>query len=341
MSRVYKRGKKWWIDYSIGEKEHRRRIRKPIGKIKEQAIKALAKVENEKYFNEYGTKQLTIMPTKEVFQLFLEQKEKRTRKRTIEGYRNYLKFWGKYHKSEIFAPLSQIEIQKALNDLHDKKLSNRTLNGYLGTLKQLYKYAVDFNLVQESPAEKVKRFPVEPKKTPRFFTREEIGKILSYNSPYNDAFIILLNTGMRRNALRFLEWEDIDFEKGLIYIRVKENFKPKSGKERVIPMNDESRKVLEKRWRNSEKKSGYIFCYSTGNPIGREKWRAALKKILKKANIKDATIHTFRHTFASWLVMKGVDILTVSELLGHADIKTTQIYAHLAPEHIKNAIEKL
>jgi len=66
-----------------------------------------------------------------------------------------------------------------------------------------------------------------------------------------------------------------------------------------------------------------------------------LLQATKRANVKDVTLHTFRHTFASWLVMESVDIPTIAELLGHADIKTTMKYAHLAPEHVKKAVERL
>ena len=57
--------------------------------------------------------------------------------------------------------------------------------------------------------------------------------------------------------------------------------------------------------------------------------------------IKNATLHTFRHTFASWLVMENIDLPTIAQLLGHSDIKTTMIYSHLAPDHVKKAVERL
>jgi site-specific recombinase XerD len=72
----------------------------------------------------------------------------------------------------------------------------------------------------------------------------------------------------------------------------------------------------------------------------REKY-TVLIQAAKRANVTDVTLHTFRHTFASWLVMEGIDINTVRELLGHSDIKTTMKYTHLAPEHVKRAVERL
>ena len=70
--------------------------------------------------------------------------------------------------------------------------------------------------------------------------------------------------------------------------------------------------------------------------------RDQLKKIAKRAEIADLTrLHTLRHTFASHLVMNGVDLPSVQRLMGHSDIQTTMIYAHLAPEHLANAVKKI
>jgi site-specific recombinase XerD len=74
----------------------------------------------------------------------------------------------------------------------------------------------------------------------------------------------------------------------------------------------------------------------------KKRLRRELMRASKQAGFPDVTkLHTMRHTFASQLVMSGVDLATVRALLGHADIETTMIYAHLAPEHLKNAVEKL
>ena len=78
-----------------------------------------------------------------------------------------------------------------------------------------------------------------------------------------------------------------------------------------------------------------------GNQINKNHLREDLVKICMKIGIEPANIHTFRHTFASHLVMNGVDLPTVQKLMGHSNITTTMIYAHLAPEHLKGAVDKL
>ena len=66
-----------------------------------------------------------------------------------------------------------------------------------------------------------------------------------------------------------------------------------------------------------------------------------LKLLAQKTGIRNINIHTFRHTFASWLAMEGEDLITIAQLLGHSDIKTTMIYSHLAPDYVQRAVEKL
>lgn len=88
-------------------------------------------------------------------------------------------------------------------------------------------------------------------------------------------------------------------------------------------------------------KSSYVFPHSGGGII-RVKLRERLIRIAKDAEIGDLTkVHTLRHTFASHLVMNGVDLPTVQKLLGHSDIQTTMIYAHLAPDHLADAVNRL
>lgn len=336
MGRVYKRGKRWWIDYSVGKNEYRKRIRKPAGNTKEQALKILAKREEEKYFSEHNIKHPIKTSTKELFDLFVNLKEGEVRSASIQKYTNHLRYLITKH-SQKFVPLSIVEIETCLQELKAQELSNATINSYLTTLKQLYNYAEKRKFLQENTARHVKRLQKKPRKPPRYFTNEEIDKILFYDIPYRDVFIILLYTGMRKSELLFLEWEDIDFQNRIIKIRNKEGFTTKSGKNRNIPMHSKVQEILWKR----QQDSGYIFSYSTGNHHHRNKWNDSLRRILKKENILNASIHTFRHTFATRFLLSGGSMKELQEILGHASIETTQIYAHLVPEHLQKSINKL
>lgn len=146
--------------------------------------------------------------------------------------------------------------------------------------------------------------------------------------------LLSMNTGMRRGELFSLKWENVDFERALLTI---EGAYAKSGKTRHIPLNSEALQVL-KDWRTQTKNHDLVFHNKDGKRFDNIKkgWAAILG-----SDIKNFRWHDLRHHFASRLVMAGVDLNTVRELLGHSDMAMTLRYAHLAPEHKANAVEKL
>jgi len=141
--------------------------------------------------------------------------------------------------------------------------------------------------------------------------------------------LLAMNTGMRRNELLSLCWTDINFDAKMLTVR-REN--AKNGKQRHIPLNAEALAVL-KQWQSQKGDNGRIF--------GVNGVKSAWGRLLEAAKVENFRFHDLRHHFASRLVMAGVDLNTVRELLGHADLTMTLRYAHLAPEHLAAAVEKL
>jgi len=148
--------------------------------------------------------------------------------------------------------------------------------------------------------------------------------------------LLSLNTGIRRGSLLALRWSDI--QDGVLTVRAASS---KSGKTIRIPLNKTAQEVLDK-WRAQTKGEGDapVFPSPQGDgPMGG--CRSAWDGLIKRAGIEDFRWHDMRHDFASRLVMAGVDLNTVRELLGHADMKMTLRYAHLAPEAKLRAVERL
>lgn len=140
--------------------------------------------------------------------------------------------------------------------------------------------------------------------------------------------LVAINTGARRGELTSLTWADVDLVAALVTIH---GDRAKSGKTRHVPLNDEAVDVLT-RWK-VQRPAGRVF------PVDDPK--KAWAGLLEDAKIESFRFHDLRHHFASRLVMAGVDLNTVRELLGHADLKMTLRYAHLAPEHKASAVQKL
>lgn len=147
--------------------------------------------------------------------------------------------------------------------------------------------------------------------------------------------LISINTGLRQGELFNLQWDMIDLDNRSIMIS---GAITKNSSSRYIPLNDEAFDAFNSIYKKNNG-VGLVFPSKNNKPFNTVK--GSWGTLLKKANINQFRWHDLRHHFASKLVMAGVDLNTVRELLGHSDIKTTLRYAHLAPEHKINAVQKI
>ena len=148
--------------------------------------------------------------------------------------------------------------------------------------------------------------------------------------------ILTMNTGLRRGELFNLRWSNVDLDHKNLTVAGSYS---KTGKTRHIPLNDEALKVLQQ-WRTQTgQKIGLVFMGKSGGRLTdiKKSWRA----VLQDAGIENFRWHDLRHHFASRLVMESVDLNTVRELLGHSTITMTLRYAHLAPEHMADAVRRI
>ncbi len=242
-----------------------------------------------------------------------------------------------------------------------------TINRDLAALRACLAKAVDWDVIDQHPLAKVKLLKSDQKAVVRYLSAEEerrLRKALTARDAEIKAaresgnrwrkergrelmpdvetdhltpmVLLSLNTGMRRGEVFHLRWEDVDFQNNSLSILGE---KAKSGQTRHIPLNTEAVATL-KRWQAQQGASaGLVFPGKGGQPF--DNCNKAWKALLEKAGIEKFRWHDMRHHFASRLVMAGVDLNTVRELLGHADIKMTLRYAHLAPEHKAAAVAKL
>lgn len=157
-----------------------------------------------------------------------------------------------------------------------------------------------------------------------------------YSDNLAPVVLLALNTGLRFGELTGLLWSDVDLTGALLTVRSES---AKSGHARHVPLNADALEVL-KAWLPADAKpAAYIFPGRDGSRLADIK--TAWAPLLRAAKVTAFRFHDLRHTFASKLVQAGVDLNTVRELLGHADIKMTLRYAHLAPEHKAAAVAKL
>jgi len=202
-----------------------------------------------------------------------------------------------------------------------KEVSGSTVNRELALLKRMFNLAIDWELFRDlNPVRKVKFFR-EFNTGMRTLSPEEEERLLRIAAPYfQDLILFDLNTGLRSGELFTLQWSDVDFEKNILSV-----FAPKTQKTRCIPINSAARKVLEA-WALGRKNEFVFYNFETGKPF--VDLKTGFARACEKAGITGVTWHTLRHTFASRLVNRGVDIVTVKELLGHSSITVTMRYTH-------------
>ncbi|MFA6636430.1 MAG: tyrosine-type recombinase/integrase [Candidatus Omnitrophota bacterium] len=224
----------------------------------------------------------------------------------------------------------------------EEEAHNKTINNELTVLRTMFKLAVQWGYAQTNPTDGVSKLKIANKIAPRFLREEECRLLLDNSGEWlRPIFFTFLSTGIRKAELENLEWSDIDFHRRRVKIRVKTDWSPKTN-EREIPINEGLYDVLkEQKQKRFYKDSNYVFPGEDGKQIFRNRLLRRLKTLAKQLNLGDVNIHMLRHTFASQLVMKGVDLATVSQLLGHSDIETTMIYSHLAEDHVDRAVDKL
>ena len=219
--------------------------------------------------------------------------------------------------------------------------SATTFNRYLALLKAVLNKAVEWSLLRENRLKKFKRLKSDRSRQVRFLNDDEIQLVLKAANPYaRKVILIFLYTGLRRSELAFLEWKDVDFANSLVHVQSKPEFgfHPKSYKPRSIPMCDNLRNLLM----DLPQAGRFVFDDGQNQPLqSPNAYYKMVTRAYKKAGIEGANLHTLRHTFASHLIMKGVDPRTVQEYLGHSSIQITEKYSHLSKNHKREAIKIL
>jgi integrase len=213
-------------------------------------------------------------------------------------------------------------------------VSPATVNRELAGLKRLFNLAEQWGLYRGRNPVKGVRFLDENNLKLRTLSEEEERALLSCCSPYlQDLVTFAIHTGLRLGEILNLKWEEVDLEIGVLKLLVRKNRRMLE-----VPLNDQALSVVMG-WHGIRKCDVVFYNPETGGPW-KDLW-LGLKKACRKAGLSEVTWHTFRHTFASRLNRSGADLVTVKELLGHSDIKTTMRYAHTNREAKTSAVRRL
>lgn len=325
---VFRRGGVWWIDYY--DRDHQRIRESTNSTLRREAdqLLALRKVEilrglhkqaSQVTFGDFGKRYMEYAKVNKRSWLRDEQ--------LLGHLQNY------FGKDALLAEIDVARIEGYKIERRNK-VSGSTVNRELALLKRMFNLAIDWdNFTERNPVCKV-RFFREFNTGSRVISPEEEKKLIDNAAPFmQDLIVFGLNTGLRVGEIFSLRWSNVDMNQNVLNV-----FAHKTWKTRTVPMNKEVRRVIEA-W-SSNRKNELVF-YNTETGKSFVDLKAGFGLACEKAKITGVTWHTLRHTFASRLLERGVDIVTVQQLLGHSTVTVTMRYTHTNLESKKAAVEQL
>lgn len=292
----------------------------------------------------------------------LDPLEERLKRKSAPTFRNFIEEtyleWAKAHKKSwkdddrmlaldwlpTFGKIQMIAITRRSIQENIMKIKQRssgaTSNRHLSLLSKIFSLATELDIYEgDNPCSRIKKFQ-ESTGRERFLSKEEIKRLLGALDGFTgniSALLIkfLLFTGLRRGEVSLIRWEDITPDMQQVRIRM-EN--AKNNKSRVIEMNSLAQSVLLELKKVMIKGNPYAFPGAlTGQHLANP--NKTFNAVKQKAGLGNLRMHDLRHTYASLSLAGGASLFEVQKMLGHADHKTTQKYAHISEVTIKNATE--
>jgi integrase len=348
---VYKRGRIWWFTYigldgrqkfessgSVLKSDAEYKLacrRKDLGEGREPIVKKIPNYSFSHLADEYlkwAERQRSFRSKKG----FVDQLRKDFGDAPLRRFSSMLI---EQYQSERIKHGRKVTKVKRDDGIEEVREGNKpaTINRLVATLKHMFTKAVEWDMVEEETLKRIRKVKLleENNRRLRFLTREEGQALLKACSEELRPIVAMaLNTGMRKGEILSLTWDQVDLKHGFILLD-----RTKNGERREIPINETLRASLLQGLVRRLDVPFVFYDPLTGKPYCDIK--KGFLRALRRSKIQDFKFHDLRHTFASHLVMAGVDLTTVKELLGHKSLVMTLRYAHLAPAHKVRAVQVL
>jgi len=272
--------------------------------------------------------------------------EKGLAKNSIEAYERdlaKLKAWAQKNGLQLIS-LRRQDLREWLIDLSGTQLSENSKRRLLSCLRGFYKFLMFEGHLKENPAENLDS-PQKSFYLPKFLNKTEVELLfaqpdVSTENGLRDRAILelLYSSGLRVSESVSIQIKDIDLDGGVLTCT------GKGSKTRKVPVGSsavewvKSYLALRRKYENIEAPN--LFVTSAGRPLNRQMIHASVKEYAEKCGLENVSPHTLRHSFATHLVQNSADIRSVQQMLGHADISTTQIYTHITDIHLKKSYER-
>jgi integrase len=288
---------------------------------------------------------------------FCEAKERKgLRERTVDTYRGILRRF-----RETLPPgatVQDVTPEDVRTYVRTPDVSNATQRKRYRHLRAFFNWIAETDRADGSPLESVDP-PKKETKEKAFLRPEDVERLLiatrhhaetttdaAGRSPDLDwlrAIIrVAVATGLRRGELLNLRWRDVDFQERAVHVRNRDGFKTKGGSERRVPLRGDALDALREMHAASDPlPTDRVFTDRKGKPVRPGRVSRRFKAMARLAKLDERIhFHSLRHTCASWLAMQGVPMRVIQEVMGHSTVSVTEMYSHLAPETLEQAMEE-
>lgn len=309
----------WWIRYADADGKIRR---EKIG-AHSVAVKAYNRRKNQviegRIFDKRPDRRFGVFVDE-----YLERRASRTK--TIRDLRRFARIWKDAFGQSMMRRIAPSQIDAVIGQ-RSEKVSRQTVAHEVGFLRRVLGAAVRDGILERNPCP---TFAAPKSGRVRYLTDDEEAALLGeLDAKGQDLVLFAVNTGLRQGEQFGLEWGHVDIQNRVLRIPTS-----KTGHARTVPLNDTALSILRRQPRDLRDRRVW--------PINCHNWQARkFRPACERAGIKDFRWHDTRHTFASRLVMAGVDIRTVADLMGHRTLQMTMRYAHLSPGHRMDAVRAL
>ncbi len=268
--------------------------------------------------------------------------------RTVSAYARDLARWAAFMESRGLADPGAVtpgDMRDWVFGLKEAGLAATSIRRAQSAVRTYYGFLLAEGVVQADPTERLES-PRVGRRLPDFLTRDETDRLLDAPNPDDPLYWreraileLLYATGMRVSELSELPLSSLDLDEGFLTVF------GKGAKERLVPVGAPALRAVTRYLRDVRpgldggrgKARGRVFLNRRGTPLSRVAVWGIVKEAARRAGIRrKVSPHTLRHTFATHLLEGGADLAAVQELLGHADISTTQIYTHVDREYLRD-----
>ena len=275
------------------------------------------------------------------------QHERNYSAHTIQSYRNDILSFELFARNECVKELhtaSAKDVRRWIAQLSEQKLSEKTINRKIASLKSFYKFLLKTETITQNPLENINGMKVK-RKVPVPFSQEEMNRLFDLNVFPDDfegirnklMINLLYSTGIRRAELIGIKEKDIDFHKKELKVTGKRN------KQRIIPLLNNVLMMI-KDYINAKNEyfeqtevNEYLLVTKKGKKIYEMLVYRVINSYLSSVSVKHKkSPHMLRHTFATHLLNNGADLNAIKELLGHSSLAATQVYTHNSIQKLKN-----